>query len=243
MLGRGSYGIVFKDQLFGHDVAVKTVVNSDSEAAKTLQEEIEILTNNPSPYLVRLLATADAKSDAPQLFFEYMDGGNLTSYLEKLANDESVPLAYTPIEILWVVANALNDLHAKNVVHRDIKPDNILLSSKYYIKVGDVGIAKEETTCMTTGAGTSKWRAPEVLMSGSRYGTPADIYSFGILLQTLYPNPTDASTEWVQALAAKCTTVEPKCRPTAAELVDIFLPKLQSYGLVCFAMRNLSCAL
>ncbi|KDO23945.1 TKL protein kinase [Saprolegnia parasitica CBS 223.65] len=243
MLGRGGCGIVFKDQLFGNDVAVKTVVNSGREAAKTLQEEIEILENNPSPYLVRLIATAGAKSDAPQLFFEYMDGGNLTSHLEKLARDEEALATYTPIEILWVVANALNDLHVKNVVHRDIKTDNILLSSKYYIKVGDVGIAKEESTNMTTGAGTSKWRAPEVLTSGSRYGTPADIYSFGILLQTLYPNPTDASTEWAQALAVKCTAIDPTRRPTAAELVDIFLPKLQSYGLECFAMYNLSCAL
>ncbi|KDO21909.1 TKL protein kinase [Saprolegnia parasitica CBS 223.65] len=226
-VGRGGYGIVFKDTLFGQDVAVKMLLNSSSKA-KNLRYEIEILENNPSPYLVRLLATADAKSDAPQLIFEYMDGGNLTSYLEKLANDESVPVVYTPIEILWVVANALNDLHAKNVVHRDIKPDNILLSSTYYIKVGDVGIAKEESTNMTTGAGTSKWRAPEVLTSGSRYGTPADIYSFGILLQTLYPNPTDASTEWAQALAAKCTTIDPTRRPTAAKLVDLLRPMLQS---------------
>ncbi|KDO21916.1 TKL protein kinase [Saprolegnia parasitica CBS 223.65] len=158
-----------------------------------------------------------------------MDGGNLTSYLEKIANDEPVPVVYAPIEMIWVVANALNDLHAKNVVHRDIKPDNILLSSKHYIKVGDVGIAKEESTNMTTGAGTSKWRAPEVLTSGSGYGTPADIYSFGVLLQTLYPNPLDASAEWAQALAAKCTAIDPTRRPTAAKLVDMLRPKLQSY--------------
>ncbi|EQC31885.1 TKL protein kinase [Saprolegnia diclina VS20] len=226
-LGRGGYGIVFKDTLLGQDVALKMLVNSSSKA-KNLRYEIEILKNNPSPYLVRLLATADAASDATQLFFEYMDGGNLTSYLEMLANDEPVPVVYTPIEILWVVANALHDLHAKNVVHRDIKTDNILLSSKHYIKVGDVGIAKKESKYMTTGAGTNKWRAPEVLTSGSRYGTPADIYSFGILLQTLYPNPTDPSTEWAQALAADCTAVDPTRRPTAAKLISILLPKLQS---------------
>ncbi|EQC31907.1 TKL/TKL-UNIQUE protein kinase, variant [Saprolegnia diclina VS20] len=212
VLGRGSYGIVFKDQLSGQDVALKTVVNSSSEAAKNLQYEIHVLEHTPSPYLVRLLATADAASNAPQLFFEYMDSGNLTSYLEKVAKDEESLVTYTPIEILWVVANALYDLHAKSVVHRDIKPDNILLSSKYYIKVGDVGIAKEATTNMTTGAGTNKWRAPEVLTSGSRYGTPADIYS----------------TQWVTTLAADCTAVDPTRRPTAAKLISILLPKLQS---------------
>ncbi|EQC31887.1 TKL protein kinase [Saprolegnia diclina VS20] len=226
-VGRGGYGIVFKDTLFGQEVAVKMLVNS-SNKAENLRYEIEILKNNPSPYLVRLLATADAASDAPQLFFEYMDGGNLTSYLEMLANDEPVPVVYTPIEILWVVANALHDLHAKNVVHRDIKPDNILLSSVHYIKVGDVGIAKEESKYMTTGAGTNKWRAPEVLTSGSRYGTPADIHSFGILLRTLYPNPTDASTEWAQALAADCTAVDPSRRPTAAKIVGLLRPMLQA---------------
>ncbi|EQC26788.1 TKL protein kinase [Saprolegnia diclina VS20] len=226
-IGRGGFGIVFKGTLHGHGVAVKVLRNSKFGAA-SLRDEIQILKNNPSPYLVRLIATADAASDAPQLFFEYMDGGSLTSYLEKLAKDEVGLVTYTPIEILWVVANALNDLHKKNVVHRDIKPDNILLSSKHYIKVGDVGIAKEESTYMTTGAGTSKWRAPEVLTSGSGYGKAADIYSFGILLQTLYPNPTDPSTEWAQALAADCTAVDPTRRPTAAEIVELMLPKLQS---------------
>ncbi|EQC26785.1 hypothetical protein SDRG_15374, partial [Saprolegnia diclina VS20] len=81
---------------------------------------------------------------------------------------------------------------------------------------------------MTTGAGTNKWRAPEVLTSGSRYGTPADIYSFGILLETLYPNPTDASTEWVTTLAADCTAVNPTRRPTAAKIVDLLRPNLQA---------------
>ncbi|KDO21902.1 TKL protein kinase [Saprolegnia parasitica CBS 223.65] len=157
-----------------------------------------------------------------------MDRGNLTKYLDKIAADKPVPVAYTPIEILWVVANALNDLHANNIVHRDVKTDNILLSSKYYIKVADVGIANDETTNMTTVAGTSKWRAPEVLTSGSRYGKAADIYSFGILLQTLYPNPRDASAEWAQALAADCTAVDRTRRPTAEQLVRILLPELLS---------------
>ncbi|KDO21915.1 serine/threonine protein kinase [Saprolegnia parasitica CBS 223.65] len=188
--------------------------------------------NNPSPYIVRLLATADAESNAPQLIFEYMDGGRLTSYLEKLARDEPVPVVYAPIEILWVVANALRDLHAKNVVHRDIKTDNILLSSKHYIKVADLGAAKKESNDMTTGVGTNKWRAPEVLTYGSGYGTPADIYSFGILLQSLSPNPTDASTEWAQALAADCTAIDPTHRPTAAKLVEILRLQMRRSQLV-----------
>ncbi|EQC31903.1 TKL protein kinase [Saprolegnia diclina VS20] len=226
-LGRGSYGIVFKGSLQGQDVAIKELWNPHVGAA-SLRAEMQILIDNPSPYLVRLVAPT-AESDAPQLFFQYMDGGNLTSYLEKLAKDKECHVTYTPIEILWVVANALNDLHAKDVVHRDIKTDNILLSSKHYIKVGDVGIAKEVTAYMTTGAGTSKWRAPEVLTSGSSYGKPADIYSFGILLETLYPNPTDASTEWAQALAAECTDVDPTRRPKAAKLVDNLLPILKAH--------------
>ncbi|KDO22843.1 serine/threonine protein kinase [Saprolegnia parasitica CBS 223.65] len=204
------------------------LLNSSCNAA-SLRYEIDVLKNNPSPYIVRLLATADAKSDAPQLIFEYMDGGSLASYLEKIAADKPVPVVYAPIEILWVVANALNDLHAKNVVHRDIKTDNILLSSKYYIKVGDLGVAKEEADYMSTAKGTKNWMAPEVLTSGSRYGTPADIYSFGILLQTLCPNPRDPSTQWVTTLAADCTDLDPTRRPTAAKLVEILLPKLQSY--------------
>ncbi|EQC30076.1 TKL protein kinase [Saprolegnia diclina VS20] len=237
-LGRGSYGIVFKDTLFGQDVAVKSVLNKTFGAAN-LRDEIRVLNANPSPYIVRLLATADAASNAPQLIFEYMDGGSVTRYLEKVASDKPVSVTYAPIEIAWVVANALKDLHANNIVHRDIKTDNILLSSTQYIKVGDVGIAKEETTTMTTGAGTSKWRAPEVLTSGSRYGTPADVYSFGILLETLFPEGARASSDnalWYKTLAMQCTVENPALRPTAADIVESMRPKVQSYPHLVVSM-------
>ncbi|KDO20170.1 TKL protein kinase [Saprolegnia parasitica CBS 223.65] len=230
-VGIGCYSIVFKDTHCGQDVAVKVYRKAHLSTA-IIRDKIQVLKDNPSPYIVRLLATADAESDAPQLIFEYMDGGNLTSYLEKLALGKYVPVVYDPIEILWVVANALNDLHAKNVVHRDINTDNILLSSKYYIKVADLGAAKKESTNMTTGAGTSKWRAPEVLTSGSGYGKAADIYSFGILLQTLYPNPLHASAEWAQALAADCTAIDPTHRPTATKLVEILQLQMRHSQLV-----------
>ncbi|EQC26790.1 serine/threonine protein kinase [Saprolegnia diclina VS20] len=219
-LGRGGYGVVYKGSLHNHDVAVKTLKDVQGDAA-TLRCEMAAMEANASPYLLRLLATVDIDSTNPQLVLEYMDGGDLSSYLDKVANDQAVAVGYSSLEVAWVVANALNDLHAKDVVHRDIKTDNILLSSTQYIKVADVGIAKKKTSLMTTGAGTNKWMAPEVLISGSNYGTPADMFSFGVLLETLFPDMAsyaDAdNTPWYAALHARCKATAPETRPTAAD--------------------------
>ncbi|KDO21924.1 serine/threonine protein kinase [Saprolegnia parasitica CBS 223.65] len=199
-----------------------------------------VMETNASPYLLRLVATVEIDSTSPQLVLEYMDGGNLTSYLEKLANDQAVMASYSSLEVAWVVANALNDLHAKNVVHRDIKTDNILLSSKHYIKVADVGIAKKKTTCMTTGRGTDKWMAPEVLRSGSSYGTAADMFSFGVLLEKLFPGMASYAeaddAPWYVALHAQCKATEPGMRPTAADIVELLRPELQRYVVMIDSM-------
>ncbi|EQC31897.1 TKL protein kinase [Saprolegnia diclina VS20] len=229
-LGRGGYGVVYKGSLHNHDVAVKTLKDVQGDAA-SLRREMAAMEANASPYLLRLLATVDIDSTNPQLVLEYMDGGDLSSYLDKVANDQAVAVGYSSLEVAWVVANALNDLHAKDVVHRDIKTDNILLSSTQYIKVADVGIAKKKTSLMTTGAGTNKWMAPEVLISGSNYGTPADMFSFGVLLETLFPDMAsyaDAdNTPWYAALHARCKATAPETRPTAADVVQLLRPELQ----------------
>ena len=81
----------------------------------------------------------------------------------------------TSLQVAWAVANALRDLHAKNLIHRDIKSDNVLLNSSDEIKLADLGLARPKATSMTEAPGTRFWMAPEIMQAeDTTYGFPAD---------------------------------------------------------------------
>ncbi|EQC31905.1 TKL protein kinase [Saprolegnia diclina VS20] len=245
-LGRGGFGVVFLGSYRGAKVAVKTVTNINH--LQSLHAEVDGLLACPSPYLVRLVAIADRHSETPALLLEYMEGGSLRSHLEKKQLGRRTSEHVTALHAAWVVANALNDLHAKKIVHRDIKSDNVLLSSSDEVKLGDLGLARCEATVMTDAPGTRFWMAPEVLCAnGTKYGLPADIYAFGVLLTelntcqlpyfdqdvqdpiafvnsvvngSLRPSLTPDCEPWLRELADMCLRGDPADRPTAHDIVQ-----------------------
>ena len=79
------------------------------------------------------------------------------------------------------MAHALNYCHKNNVIHRDIKSLNILLTKNYQVYVGDVGSSRVQDVTMTCNTGTVSWMAPEMFSTQS-YTKSIDIYSFSMLL-------------------------------------------------------------
>ncbi|KDO20159.1 TKL protein kinase [Saprolegnia parasitica CBS 223.65] len=178
-----------------------------------------------------------------------MDGGSLRTHLDQKRINMHTAAHVTNLHVAWVVANALLHLHAKNLIHRDVKSDNVLLSSSDEIKLADLGLARPEATSMTEAPGTRYWMAPEVLQAqGAVYGCPADIYAFGVLLTeldtcelpyfdqdfqdpiafnrgvingTLRPTLTTECEPWLRTLAERCLRADPKERPTAASIVEM----------------------
>ncbi|EQC26792.1 TKL/TKL-UNIQUE protein kinase [Saprolegnia diclina VS20] len=227
-------------------VAVKKFRRADY--LKSFEAEVNALLACPSPYLVRLVAIADRNSKTPALLFEYMDGGSLRTHLDQKRTNKSTAAHVTNLHVAWVVANALRDLQAKNVIHRDVKSDNVLLSSSDEIKLADLGLARPEATSMTVAPGTRLWMAPEILQAdGAGYSFPADIYAFGVLLTelatcqlpyfdqdvqdpialvrgvingTLRPTLTTECEPWLRQLAEMCLRGDPNARPTAATIVE-----------------------
>jgi serine/threonine protein kinase len=135
------------------------------------------------------------------LAMELMDLGSLRSVMSKLA---SVPEPKIPEEIIYVVTNqillGLNYLHKhKHVMHRDIKPDNVLINSTGEVKLSDFGICRElgETAALcNTVIGTYIYMSPERI-EGSSYSFTSDIWSFGIMLiefiRGTYPYPASTN--------------------------------------------------
>jgi serine/threonine protein kinase len=83
---------------------------------------------------------------------------------------------------------ALNTLHSKNIIYRDLKPDNLMIDNTGHVKLIDFGFAKQlsqsNDTRTYTNCGTLGYTAPEVI-SGRGYSYPADLWSFGIVLAEL----------------------------------------------------------
>jgi len=118
---------------------------------------------------------------------EYVDGMSLRELFEEYFAQGAPPLEVRLAEALYYVAqvcDALNCTHSKGIIHRDIKPDNILIGSNRIAKITDFGIVHvEEATFTPTGAliGTPRYMSPEQVM-GIRIDGRADLYSAGIIL-------------------------------------------------------------
>ncbi|NXC52013.1 PAK3 kinase, partial [Aleadryas rufinucha] len=112
------------------------------------------------------------------LVMEYVDGGTLTSVLVRVFIEESV-IAAISRECL----KALDFLHSKNVIHRDVKSDNILLGMDGSVKLTDFGLCAQltpERRMRCTVLGSTYWVAPEILKR-KEYDTQVDIWALGIV--------------------------------------------------------------
>ncbi|KAI9981735.1 hypothetical protein PInf_009500 [Phytophthora infestans] len=192
LLNKGGYGMVYRGSYRGEAVAIKTLL---PEQGKTLAQinsflsEIKIMAALEHPRVVRLIGVAwDSLADLCSVA-EYMEGGDLRTLLNYFEYHECRPHGFDleKARIALHVAHSLTYLHSLDplVLHRDLKSKNILLTEDLEAKITDFGVSRESSDrTMTAGVGTSLWMAPEVMM-GERYGSSADIFSFGVVLSEL----------------------------------------------------------
>jgi predicted Ser/Thr protein kinase len=181
LLGRGGFSDVYLavDELDNKDVAVKIVRSGDPELARRLSQEARALEGFEHPGLVRLLDTG-VTGDQAYLVMEFVDGSNLA---EKLCQGALTPLMTAALGA--TLADALSYVHARGIVHRDVKPANILVTPGGEARLGDFGIARlidvSTLTLDGTTLGTAAYMAPEQL-EDHQVGPSADIWSLGIVL-------------------------------------------------------------
>ena len=182
VLGRGVFGEVWlaKKVPSGIEKAVKILMQAaDHDAAQRERRALELIKNLRHPYL---LATEDfwVAGNRLHVVMELADG----TLRHRMHACREAGLPGIPegelLGYLWESAEGLDFLHSRHVVHRDVKPDNILLLNGH-AKVGDFGLAREQDgviEAMQTLAGTPAYMAPE--MWGREGGPPSDLYSLAV---------------------------------------------------------------
>ena len=132
-----------------------------------------------NPRLGPLTRTADWYS---YLVTEYVARGNLQ---QMLASDEPLERD-TKLQMCHDVAVGMDFLHQTDIIHRDLKSANVLVSDGFRLKICDFGISRQvgmdAPTAMTGHIGTVPWTAPEVLSGEDSYDSKVDVFSYGILL-------------------------------------------------------------
>lgn len=180
LVGKGSYGQVFISKILPTDeiIAVKEIPLVSLKNTESVCKEVQILSQLNHPNIVRYLGSSISSSFL-LIFMEYVSGGTIQSLLHK-HGPFTEPLIK---EYLSQILKGLEYLHYHNIVHRDIKSTNILVSRDGACKLADFGSAKNilglENTCSVTG--TVNWMAPEVL-NETGHGRYADIWSIGCLI-------------------------------------------------------------
>lgn len=181
-LGFGAFGLVTleEDTRTGRTYALKAVSKgylASINMQYALQNEKHILALCDTPFIVRLFATYNGKQNV-YLLMEAALGGELFSTYEhlKLYGKESYARFY-----VGCVTEAFAHLHERHVIYRDLKPENLLLDSRGYCKLADMGLAKITKGKTYTTVGTPDYMAPEVV-EGKGHDKTYDWWMLGILL-------------------------------------------------------------
>lgn len=247
-IAHGTYGTVYKGVYDCQDVAVKVLEwgedgNTTAEESDALQasfrQEVAVWHKLDHPNVTKFIGasigTANLKipsegtlaasfnslpSRACCVVVEYIAGGTLKKFL--IRNSKKKLAFRVVVQLALDLARGLSYLHAKKIVHRDVKTENMLLDIYRTLKIADFGVARVEAQNprdMTGNTGTLGYMAPEVL-DGKPYNRKCDVYSFGVCLWEIYccsmPYPNLSFADVSCAVVQQNLRPEiPRCCPTA----------------------------
>ncbi|KAM1470430.1 hypothetical protein ACFX11_041148 [Malus domestica] len=185
-VGSGSFAVVWRSRhrQLGIEVAVKEIDKTQlsPKVSDNLLKEISILSTINHPNIIRLFEAIQTK-DRIYLVLEYCDGGDLAAYIHRQGKvSETVARHF-----MRQLAAGLQVLQEKHLIHRDLKPQNLLLSTTVedtpLLKIGDFGFARSLTPqgLADTLCGSPLYMAPEIIKS-QKYDAKADLWSVGAIL-------------------------------------------------------------
>jgi len=234
-LGEGGYGAVYEAEhpVLKRRAAVKVLHRSermDSAGAMRFISEAQAANQIRSRYIVDIFSFGKLDDGRHFYVMDFLDGEPLDGYISKAA-PVAVPDA---LQLLSLIAEALDAAHAAGIVHRDLKPQNIFLvwesSGETIPKLLDFGMAKllDQTTGVKTASGavigTPLYMAPEQAL-GKKVDGRADVYALGILTHELLTAKRPITGENAMSVLAAHLTVQP---PRASEVHSVLDARLDA---------------
>ena len=234
VLGKGSFGEAVLVQNGGRNAVVKIVNTAAMSSAerREAQKEVAVLSRLRHPNIVAFIGSSEAEG-ALHIFMEYCNGGDLERLVKR---QKGVHLSEETIASLFLQsASALAYLHARRIMHRDLKSQNLFLSqpspsSPLLVKLGDFGISttlKHTMALAKTICGTPYYFSPELCLNRP-YNSKSDVWSLGVILFEMaclrYPFDSNSMKGLMQRiLQGRWGELPPQYSPAMTSLVGAML--------------------
>src|SRR3954451_3253370 len=234
-LGHGGMATVYRarDLKLDREVAIKLLADNfagDDEVRKRFSREARLAARLDHPHVGQVFHVGE-DAERPLILIEHLEGGTLDDRINRRRRSLDREEA---LRLLGQLCEGLGHAHSKKLVHRDIKPQNLLLrESDDCLKITDFGIARaaEETTRLTRPGkviGTDRYMAPEQLADG-RITPATDVYACGVVANELLPKSRSAD---LSEIIERCLREDPEDRFTDAQALGEALAAVEGNGAV-----------
>jgi tRNA A-37 threonylcarbamoyl transferase component Bud32 len=220
------------DNVLDRYIAIKLLKDryaKDEQFVERFRREAKSAAGLASRHIVPIFDWGEAEDGTYYIVMEYLPDGDLKDQIKSEGKLSSRAAAQVALEI----AEALQAAHTRGIIHRDVKPRNILIAPSGHMKVADFGIARavEATTISQPGdiLGSAKYMSPEQA-AGERVGPESDLYSLGVVLYEMLTGkvpfdvatPADVPTEHAKGIPRRPSEMNPE----VPEALDIIVLKL-----------------
>ncbi|KAI5958770.1 BCK1 [Candida margitis] len=240
LIGRGSFGDVYLglNVTTGEMLAVKQVVRSnklDLEGISALHKEVETMKDLDHKHIVQYLGY-ERKDKTYSLFLEYVAGGSIAMCLKSYGKFDETLIRIITKQVLL----GLEYLHSNNIIHRDLKADNLLLDIDGTCKISDFGISRKNNDIYSNAnmsmKGTIFWMAPEVIDNMVEgYSAKVDIWSLGCVVLEMFAGKRPWSNEAAISVIYKAGK-EKKAPPIPKDIAHLVSKEAENFINRCFAI-------
>ena len=237
LLGQGGMGVVYrcKDLKGNVEVAVKALppeVSHSTAEMEEVQENYSLVSKLVHTNIaVYKTLEMDSVTGDYYLVMEYVGGEDLRRWMKRVRKDGKVALE-TALPVLRQIAEALDYAHGQDVIHRDMKPDNVKILADGMVKVLDFGLAAQIRTSLAhvskeeiARAGTNLYKSPEQWQARSRQGAAADQYSLAVTAYELLAGHVPFESDDMALLKAAVLKDDPEAIDGLPKYVNVVLKK------------------